>query len=71
VENWCKSCTVCVAKKDPPDKRNFSMQVFNAGVPLQMERLQMDILGPFPSSVSGNRYLLVIVDCFTKWKLFL
>jgi len=27
----------------------------------------MDILGPFSSSVSENRYLLVIVDCFTKW----
>jgi len=27
----------------------------------------MDILGPFPSSVSGNKYLLVIIDCFTKW----
>jgi len=27
----------------------------------------MDILGPFPSSVTGNKYLLVIVDCFIKW----
>jgi len=28
---------------------------------------EIDILGPFPSSVTGNKYLLVIVDCFTKW----
>jgi len=27
----------------------------------------MDILGPFLSSVTGNKYLLVIVDCFIKW----
>ncbi|KAM0724689.1 Retrovirus-related Pol polyprotein from transposon 412 [Formica fusca] len=27
----------------------------------------MDILGPFPLTDSGNRFLLVIVDCFTKW----
>ncbi|KMQ87095.1 integrase core domain protein [Lasius niger] len=27
----------------------------------------MDILGPLPTITSGNRYLLVIVDCFTKW----
>jgi len=27
----------------------------------------MDILSPFPSSTSGNKYFLVIVDCFTKW----
>ncbi|XP_071580822.1 uncharacterized protein [Temnothorax nylanderi] len=31
------------------------------------KRLQMDILGPLPITTSGNRYLLVIVDCFTKW----
>jgi len=27
----------------------------------------MDILGPLPTSTSGNNYLLVITDCFTKW----
>jgi len=27
----------------------------------------MDVLGPFPVSSLGNRYLLVISDCFTKW----
>jgi len=27
----------------------------------------MDILGPFPVSSSGNKYLLVISNCFTKW----
>jgi len=27
----------------------------------------MDILGPLPTTFSGNKYLLVIVDCFTKW----
>jgi len=27
----------------------------------------MDVLGPLPTSSSGNKYLLVIVDRFTKW----
>lgn len=27
----------------------------------------MDILGPLPLTKLGNKYLLVIVDCFTKW----
>lgn len=27
----------------------------------------MDILGSFPTTVHGNRYLLVIVDSFIKW----
>ncbi|XP_020297845.1 uncharacterized protein LOC109862260 [Pseudomyrmex gracilis] len=47
------------------DKRPSWEEIFNAGVPF--ERVQMDILCPFPASSSGNRYLLVVVDCFTKW----
>ncbi|MCI34642.1 gypsy retrotransposon integrase-like protein [Trifolium medium] len=27
----------------------------------------MDILGPFPTAAGQNRYLIVAVDCFTKW----
>lgn len=65
VENWYKSCKVCIAKRGPSDKGD-SLQIYNAGSPF--ERLQMDILGPFlSSSSSGNKYILVIVDCFTKW----
>ena len=41
------------------------MRIYNVGLPLG--RVQMDILGPFPISFLGNRYLLVVTDCFTKW----
>lgn len=27
----------------------------------------MDVLGPFPVTESGNQYLLVVIDYFTKW----
>lgn len=65
VENWCRSCKICVAKKGPSDKGRAEMKIFNAGAPF--DRLQMDILGPFPISFAGNKYLLVICDCFSKW----
>ncbi|GBM13351.1 hypothetical protein AVEN_159770-1 [Araneus ventricosus] len=26
-----------------------------------------EILGPFPVTTKGNRYVLVLMDCFTKW----
>ncbi|XP_071652203.1 uncharacterized protein [Temnothorax longispinosus] len=65
VEEWCKTCKVCVSKKGPLGKGKSPLQIYNVGAPF--ERLQMDILGPLPITTSGNRYLLVIVDCFTKW----
>ena len=32
-----------------------------------MERVHLDILGPFNTSNSGNNYVLMMVDQFTKW----
>lgn len=65
VENWCKSCEVWISRKGSLDKGTSKMQIYNSGLPF--ERIQMDILGPFPSSSAGNKYLLVIIDTFTKW----
>ena len=41
------------------------MQLYMTGLPL--DRLHIDALGPFPESEKGNRYILVLVDQFTKW----
>ena len=35
------------------------------GAPL--DRLSTDILGPFPESNQGNKYVLAVTDYFTKW----
>jgi hypothetical protein len=32
-----------------------------------LERVAIDIAGPFPQSDEGNRYLLRALDYFTKW----
>lgn len=32
-----------------------------------MERIALDVLGPFPESNRGNRVILVVGDYFTKW----
>ncbi|GBM29862.1 Retrovirus-related Pol polyprotein from transposon 412 [Araneus ventricosus] len=29
--------------------------------------MSLDILGPFPVTTKGNRYVLVLMDYFTKW----
>lgn len=62
--NWCRSCKICVAKKGLSEKGKSPLQIYNSSV--LFERVQMDKLGPLPSIMSGNRYLLVVIDCFTK-----
>ena len=42
--------------------RYFGLQVGFPG-----ERLAMDVVGPFPKSDQGNKYVLIISDYFTRW----
>lgn len=65
VENWCKKCTICSARNGPGRRRKAELQIHNVGSPF--ERIAVDILGPLPKSVSGNRYVLVVTDYFTRW----
>ncbi|GFY24054.1 transposon Tf2-9 polyprotein [Trichonephila clavipes] len=65
VEQWCKSCDACSARKGPKIRSRGKLHRYNVGAPF--ERIAFDILGPLPRTVSGNKYLLVVMDYFTKW----
>lgn len=62
---WVSRCTECAAKKNYGRKRRAPLQQSIVGFP--MERIAMNILGPLPKTLRGNRYVLVISDYFTKW----
>ena len=32
-----------------------------------MEKVGIDLMGPFATSAEGNKYIVVIQDYFTKW----
>ena len=65
VETFVKSCRKCSINKEPHRKAKAKLETFHAGVP--MECVHLDILGSFPKSHSGNVYILMLVDQFTKW----
>ena len=65
VENWVRSCVKCQRRRGTPRKMRAPMQPSAVGFPL--ERMAMNIMGPLPVSERGNRYVLVIMDYFTKW----
>lgn len=41
------------------------MQSFITGMPL--ERMAIDLAGPFHETASGNTFISVVMDYFTKW----
>lgn len=62
---FVKTCDICNLNKKPKNKAKARQISYHSGYP--MERVHIDILGPFKPSRSGNIYVLVMVDQFTKW----
>ena len=66
ARDYCRACQVCCARRPPPTAPHHPVQRQVTTAPLQ--RVAVDILGPLdPPTSKGNRYVLVIVDYFTKW----
>ena len=64
VQTYIKSCTICIARKSPCPRR---APMGHVEVGHRWERVAMDLLDMSVTTARGNRYVLVMVDCFTRW----
>ena len=64
-EEHVKGYAVCNRQKKGYRVARGEQQLFHAGYAL--ERVHIDIMGPLVETQKGNKYILVIVDQFTKW----
>ena len=62
---FVQQCPICGKCKTPSNPPRAALRKHHAGFP--MERVHLDVLGPFVKSALGNKYILVMVDQFTKW----
>lgn len=68
VHKYVKNCKVCVACKPINlPQAGLMGQYRNINFPFQL--ISCDLLGPYPRSRKGNRYVFVVVDWFTKFTL--
>lgn len=65
VEEWCRVCRTCAARKGPARRTRAPLQLYQAGSP--MERVAVDIVGPLRRTSRGNRFICVAMDYFSKW----
>jgi len=65
IQVYCEGCHTCATKKQAGHPQRASMRRYDAGLP--MEEVCIDLKGPYPESDRGNKYVLVVVDSFTKW----
>ena len=52
-------------RKTATPKSTVPLHSVPVGYPMQ--RIALDILGPLPITASGNKYILVVSDYFSKW----
>ena len=65
IQHYCKSCVDCAMKKAP--KGGYRANLISIPVEGPFDRVGVDCLGPLPVTHSGNRYIVVFTDYFTKW----
>ena len=63
VNEWCATCPTCNKQKTHGRNRG-ALQPIYSGEPF--ERVAMNIIGPLPRTPRENRYILTVVDHFTK-----
>ena len=65
IRELCNNCGVCAQVKNPQRRNCAPLQSIVTGYPNEL--LELDFVGPLPETARGNRYILVMVDHFTKW----
>ena len=65
VQHWVKSCVECSMRKSPRNSKKAPL----LPIPVEgaFDRVAVDVLGPFPPSSKGSRYIVVFSDYLTRW----
>jgi hypothetical protein len=68
VADECRSCRACSQANTVFTAKNPELMT----LPLEpgFHRVHIDLCGPFVESTKGMKYVMVIVDSFTKWVVF-
>jgi hypothetical protein len=70
VRKYVQACPECIRRGSSTDRAIASFPVLVHGlVTHRWQRLSIDLQGPFPVSHSGNEYLCVAMDHFTKFAI--
>ncbi len=60
-----QSCEVCQASKSPAKYSNPELQAIRPSKPLEL--VTTDIMRPINMTIDTNRYIMIIINLFTKW----
>lgn len=64
VSRWTKACEACQKSKV---SRHTTSQIATFPPSERFQHIHLDIVGPLPPSQYGHKYLLTIIDRYTRW----
>ena len=64
ITEYVANCKNCQLGKATPNKKEGLMQLFPVNNPFEI--VHMDIVGPLPVTKSGNRYVLTMMDRYSR-----
>ena len=65
VRRWVQSCLTCAKVKPAQPKHNGLLEHVEAQYPFEV--VGVDLMGPFKTTKTGYKYVMVFVDLFTNW----
>ena len=65
VENFCARCELCAKNKAVPRPR-WPLKPIEI-VPIPFYMIGVDLIGPLKTTRSGNKYILSVIDYYTKY----
>ncbi len=65
VRKWIQCCDSCAGRKDPVPNQPAPLQPIPGLA--KFERWQTDCLGPLPLTEKGNKFILLFVECFSRF----
>lgn len=65
IREAVEKCDACQRRKQPVPQPRAPLGTINSSYPFQ--KVSWDMMGPLPTTLKGNKYILVVTDLFTKW----
>ncbi|KAF2885926.1 hypothetical protein ILUMI_20247, partial [Ignelater luminosus] len=65
TRGYIKQCLLCAQYKRRPHQPEAPLRPRQPQQPFEV--LACDLLGPYPETAAGNKYILVVTDLFTRW----
>ena len=66
IKQYCQQCLTCAATNNPHCKKPVPLRKMLDPPSNFGQRVHMDLIGPLPTSINGNKYILTMVDAYSK-----